>query len=171
MEFSDHTKSRLKELDDLSVESHKWEQFLKLATELKYLHEHPELGAEVAKHLASCKIRRLSLINEAEREMPTVRSSGEEISQEQVAKDFGVTRQAVIRWEQKQTVDGPGNKSNKYGYYRALRLDPNLRGAYELLVLAVQHYRRVKAEYEETHARRFSVRFCAFYEEWIKHNS
>lgn len=52
------------------------------------------------------------------RSVRSVRKHADELSQEQVARDFGITRMAVYRWEKNQTADGPDNTSNKFGYYR-----------------------------------------------------
>ena len=57
-----------------------------------------------------------------------IRERGGEITQEQVARDFGVSRSTVNRWEINQTANGPENKSNKYCYYKELRTNPDLRG-------------------------------------------
>jgi len=92
-----------------------------------------------------------------------------ELSQEQVARDFGVSRMAVIRWEKHQTIDGPDNKSNKFGYYRSLRTNPELREAYAALVRCARlyHSERQKA----IRAGHRFVTFIRFHEEWLKHQS
>ena len=90
-----------------------------------------------------------------------------EITQEQVALDFGVSRETVNRWEVRQTANGPENKSNKYGYYRELRTNPDLRGAYYELMNCVKRYQAERRKAAKT-GRRF-VTFVRFHEEWLKH--
>lgn len=92
------------------------------------------------------------------------------LTQEDVAKDFGVKRQTVINWEKKETENGPYNKSNKFGYYSALRLDPNLRGAYNELVQRVKLFRKTQRDAREAGVR-FRVSFVRFNEEYAKHNA
>lgn len=98
-----------------------------------------------------------------------IRAKEGELTQEDVAEDFGVKRKTVIKWEREQTEDGPNNKSNPYGYYQRLRIDPNLRGAYTVLVKAVKHYLAEKAEAKKRGIR-FRVTFERFNEEFAKHN-
>lgn len=95
------------------------------------------------------------------------RERGGEITQEQVARDFGVSRKTVNRWEIRQTANGPENKSNKYGYYKELRTNPDLRGAYYELVNCVKRYQTESQKAAKT-GRRF-VTFVRFHEEWLKH--
>ena len=95
------------------------------------------------------------------------RERGGEITQEQVARDFGVSRATVNRWEIKQTANGPENKSNKYGYYKELRTNPDLRGAYYELVNCVKRYQVEKRKADKLGIR--FVTFVRFHEEWLKH--
>ena len=95
------------------------------------------------------------------------RERGGEITQEQVARDFGVSRATVNRWEINQTANGPENKSNKYGYYKELRTNPDLRGAYYELVNCVKRYQAEKRKADKLGIR--FVTFVRFHEEWLKH--
>ena len=101
------------------------------------------------------------------RSVRSVRKRADELSQEQVARDFGITRMAVYRWEKHQTADGPDNTSNKFGYYRGLRTNPELRGAYAALVQCARHYHSERQKAIRA-GRRF-VTFTRFREEWLKH--
>jgi len=89
------------------------------------------------------------------------------LTQSQVAHDLGVDRQTIVRWEKLQTVDGPDNGSNPYGYYKSLRTDAGLRGAYGLLVRCVRHYLRVREEAKRRNGA--TIRFVSFKEAWLKH--
>ena len=91
------------------------------------------------------------------------------LTQERVASDFCVTRQTVSTWEKNQTVDGPENKSNHYGYYRSLRLNTDLRGAYDELVMQVKRYLKTKAAAEQN-GERFQYTFVQFNESLAEHN-
>ena len=95
------------------------------------------------------------------------RERGGEITQEQVARDFGISRETVNRWEIRQTANGPENKSNKYSYYKELRTNPDLRGAYYELVNCVKRYQTERQKAAKAD-RRF-VTFVRFHEEWLKH--
>ena len=95
------------------------------------------------------------------------RERGGEITQEQVARDLGVSRKTVNRWEIRQTANGPENKSNKYGYYKELRTNPDLRGAYYELVNCVKRYQAEKRKTDKLGIR--FVTFVRFHEEWLKH--
>ena len=95
------------------------------------------------------------------------RERGGEITQEQVARDFGVSRETVNRWEIRQTANGPENKSNKYGYYKELRTNPDLRGAYYELVNCVKRYQAEKRKADKLGIR--FVTFVRFHEEWLTH--
>ena len=95
------------------------------------------------------------------------RERGGEITQEQVARDFGVSRSTVNRWEINQTANGPENKSNKYGYYKELRTNPDLRGAYYELVNCVKRYQAEKRKADKLGIR--FVTFVRFHEEWLTH--
>ena len=97
------------------------------------------------------------------------RSSGE-LSQEDVAKVFGVTRQTVNRWETKQTLDSPDNKSNPWGYYKSLRINPELRNAFEMLSNQAKAYLSTKEEAKKRGVR-FRMTFVKFKEDWHKHNN
>ncbi|MDO5319022.1 MAG: helix-turn-helix transcriptional regulator [bacterium] len=90
-----------------------------------------------------------------------------EITQEQVARDFGVSSSTVNRWEVNQTASGPENKSNKYGYYKELRTNPDLRGAYYELVNCVKRYQAEKRKADKLGIR--FVTFVRFHEEWLTH--
>ena len=90
-----------------------------------------------------------------------------ELSQNDVARAFGVSRQTVTRWEARQTKDGPDNTSNPWGYYRSLRTNPELRGAFETLSNQVKMYASAK-EAMEKKGKRFRITFVSFGEEWIK---
>ena len=95
------------------------------------------------------------------------RGRGGEITQEQVARDLGVSRETVNRWEMRQTANGPENKSNKYSYYKELRTNPDLRGAYYELVNCVKRYQSEKRKADKIGIR--FVTFVRFHEEWLKH--
>ena len=90
-----------------------------------------------------------------------------EITQEQVARDLGISRETVNRWEIRQTANGPENKSNKYSYYKELRTNPDLRGAYYELVNCAKRYQAERQKAVKA-GRRF-VTFVRFHEEWLKH--
>ena len=95
------------------------------------------------------------------------RERGGEITQEQVARDFGVSRATVNRWEINQTANGPENKSNKYGHYKELRTNPDLRGAYCELVNCVKRYQAETRKADKLGIR--FVTFVRFHEEWLTH--
>ena len=92
-----------------------------------------------------------------------------ELSQNDVARAFGVSRQTVSRWEAKQTEDGQGNTSNPWGYYRSLRTNPELRGAFEMLSNQVKMYASAREE-AERQRKRFRITFETFKEEWHRHS-
>ena len=83
------------------------------------------------------------------------------LSQTDVARDFHVTRQTVHKWE-------TGGK-NPYGYYRELRLKPQLRGAYEALRQAARAYHKHRAE-AQAKGGRYRISFEQFNEKWLQHN-
>ena len=89
------------------------------------------------------------------------------LTQEDVAKDLGVSRQTIIEWERAQTVDGPENTSNEYHYYRALRTNPELRDAYEMLVNQVRIYNKIRDEHM-ARGTRFRMSFISFQEKCPK---
>lgn len=91
----------------------------------------------------------------------------DEISQAQVARDLGFSRATINRWERKQTEDGPGNTSNKFGYYKSLRTNPQLHSAYYELVNCARKYRAAQKA-AAAKGQRF-VTFVRFREEWLKH--
>ena len=95
------------------------------------------------------------------------RERSDEITQEQVARDLGISRETINRWETRQTVNGPENKSNKYGYYKELRTNTDLRGAYYELVNCVKRYQTERRKAAKS-CHRF-VTFVRFHEEWLKH--
>ena len=92
------------------------------------------------------------------------------LRQEDVAEVFGVSRQTVARWESSQTEDGPSNKSNPWGYYRSLRTNPELRGAFEMLSNQAKAYRSAK-ERARMLGGRFRMTFVGFKEEWHRHST
>lgn len=96
-----------------------------------------------------------------------VKRSRDEISQACAARDFGVSRSTIYRWEKRQTVDGPANTSNEIGYYRSLRINPELRGAYQELANSYRAYRDAQKR-AALRGQRF-VRFVHYREEWLKH--
>ena len=91
------------------------------------------------------------------------------MTQDRVAKDLGISRQTLSKWESEQTSDGPENDSNPYGYYSGLRLNKALRGAYKELVGQVKMYRRMKAEAKKN-GERFQFTFVQFNESLAEHN-
>ena len=93
-----------------------------------------------------------------------------ELRQEDVADVFCVSRQTVVRWESSQTEDGPGNVSNPWGYYRSLRTNPELRGAFEMLSNQAKAYRFAK-ERARMSGGRFRMTFVRFKEEWHRHST
>ena len=93
-----------------------------------------------------------------------------ELSQEDVARFFGVTRQTVIRWEREQTEDGPDNTSNSWGYYKSLRTNPELRAAFEMLSNQAKAYIAANDKAKKQ-GKRFRMTFERFKEEWHKHNN
>ena len=102
--------------------------------------------------------------------MKRTRSKQGELSQEDVAKVFRTTRQTIIRWEKNQTEDGPGNKSNKWGYYKSLRTNPELRNAFEILSNATTAY-FVAKDKATREGNRFRITFEKFNEAWGKHSN
>lgn len=91
-----------------------------------------------------------------------VKTPRPELTQEMVANDFGVSRKTVNKWEANQTIDGSDNKSNKFGYYKALRTNPDLRGAYDQLVQIVKVFNQEAQKAKK--AGRRSITFVAFNE-------
>lgn len=91
------------------------------------------------------------------------------LTQDRVAKDLGISRQTLSKWESEQTCDGPENESNPYGYYTGLRLNKDLRGSYDELVRLVKMYRRMKAE-AKRNGERFQYTFVQFNESLAEHN-
>ena len=85
----------------------------------------------------------------------------------ETARELGVSRSTVNRWEVNQTANGPENKSNKYGYYKELRTNPDLRGAYYELVNCVKRYQAEKRKADKLGIR--FVTFVRFREEWLTH--
>lgn len=93
------------------------------------------------------------------KEKPRIRRPREvdsALTQEQVAEDFGVSRQTVVRWE-------ISDKPNKYGYYAALRTDPARRGDYYRLVNRVAAFNRW-VQKEKSAGRRAAISFVSFNE-------
>ena len=93
-----------------------------------------------------------------------------ELRQEDVAEVFGVTRQTVARWEALQTEDGPGNTSNPWGYYRSLRLNPELKGAFEILSNQAKSYLSAKVAARKKGVR-FRITFVTFRDDWLARNA
>lgn len=93
-----------------------------------------------------------------------------ELRQEDVSAVFGVTRQTVVRWEDTQTVDGPDNTSNPWGYYRSLRTNPELRGSFEMLANMARAYLSARAR-AKCQGQRFRMSFVRFKEDWLRHNA
>lgn len=91
------------------------------------------------------------------------------LTQEHVAKDFGVTRKTIIEWERNQTEDAPGNTSNDYGYYKSLRTNIDLRGAYDQLVASVKNFNKARALAKQN-GTRFAMTFVTFNEKYLAHN-
>lgn len=91
------------------------------------------------------------------------RASDGDLTQDDVAADFGVTRQTVANWER-------GKKKNPWGYYKELRLNSDLRGAYNLLAGSAKAYNRAKAEARRRGVR-FRTSFVAFNELYLKHSN
>lgn len=89
------------------------------------------------------------------------RAANGALTQDDVAADFEVTRQTVLRWER--------GRKNPWGYYAELRLNPDLRGAYTLLVNSAKTYNRLKRE-AAVHNTRFRLSFVTFNEQYLKHN-
>ena len=118
-----------------------------------------ELGSQQSQKRGSVRKKKL-----------TAKSVDGGLSQDDVARDFGVTRQTVLLWEKNETENGPYNKSNKFGYYSALRLDPNLRGAYDVLSQAVKTFRNAQREAKKA-GTRFRFSFERFNEKYAKHNA
>ena len=92
------------------------------------------------------------------------------LSQEDVARDFGVTRQTVAHWEEDENENRPDTKSNKFGYYKDLRLNKDLRDAYNILAQAAKMYREAQAKAKKAGVR-FRVSFERFNEKYAKHNA
>lgn len=99
----------------------------------------------------------------------TAKRFHDSLTQEDVANDFGVSRQTVGQWEENETENGPYNKSNQFGYYKDLRLNPDLRGAYYELVQVVKMYRGAQSKAKNA-GKRFRIKFERFNEQYAKHN-
>lgn len=97
------------------------------------------------------------------------RAKGGMLTQADVAKDFGVSRHTICRWEATQTCDGRDNSSNPYHYYKSLRTNPDLRGAYETLAKEAGLYLRARDK-AKAKKQRFKFTFDQFNEELLKHN-
>ena len=93
-----------------------------------------------------------------------------ELSQEDVARVFGVTRQTVIRWEKEQTKDDSSNTSNPWGYYKSLRTNQELRDAFEMLSNQAKAYIAIRDE-AKNKGKRFRMTFESFKEDWHRHNN
>lgn len=92
---------------------------------------------------------------------PRSRAAEDELTQDDVAADFNVSRLTVLRWESGQ--------QNPWGYYKELRLNPDLRGAYALLVAAAKAYNQAKAD-AKAKGIRFRLSFVRFNEAFLNHN-
>jgi len=97
------------------------------------------------------------------------RAKADELTQSDVARDFGVSRQQVCKWETCQTVDGPSNTSNEYGYYKSLRTDPKLRDAYTVLANQAKMHNKLIAETKKKGGR-YKIAFVQFQEQFLAHN-
>ena len=64
----------------------------------------------------------------------------------------------------------PDTKSNKFGYYKDLRLNKDLRDAYNILAQAAKMYREAQAKAKKAGVR-FRVSFERFNEQYAKHNA
>jgi len=93
-----------------------------------------------------------------------------ELTQEDVAKVFDVSRHTVIRWEREQTEDGSGNTSNPWGYYKSLRTNLELRDAFEMLSNQAKAYIDAKDKAKKQ-GKRFRMTFERFKEVWLSHNN
>lgn len=92
---------------------------------------------------------------------PRTRAKNGELTQEDVAKDFHVSRKTVLGWE--------NGKNNPWGYYKELRTDPNRRSAYQMLVNQVGVYYKVKKAAKDK-GERFRITFAQFQETLLSHN-
>lgn len=113
-------------------------------------------------------IEQESIMKKALRKKRGVSKRINKLTQVQVAKDFDVDRQTIIRWESTQTEDGPNNKSNEWGYYKGLRTNPDLRDAYCKLVNMVAKYNEYKKACREAGKPLYT--FYQYNEAWAKHN-
>lgn len=104
------------------------------------------------------------------RKPPRVKHVQGELSQEDVARVFGVTRQTVIRWEKEQTKDDSSNTSNPWGYYKSLRTNQELRDAFEMLSNQAKAYIAIRDE-AKNKGKRFRMTFESFKEDWHRHNN
>lgn len=92
----------------------------------------------------------------------------DELSQDQAAKDFCVSRKTIVLWEKQLSDDGTKGKSNRYGYYKDLRTNPDLRGAYDLLSKSAKAYEAYKEKQKKDGKR--TVNFVRFNEAYLEHN-
>ena len=113
-------------------------------------------------------IEQESIMKKALRKKRGVSKRINKLTQVQVAKDFDVDRQTIIRWESTQTEDGPNNTSNEWGYYKGLRTNPDLRDAYCKLVDMVAKYNEYKKTCKEKGMPLYT--FAQYNEAWAKHN-
>lgn len=113
-------------------------------------------------------IEQESIMKKALRKKRGVSKRINKLTQVQVAKDFDVDRQTIIRWESTQTEDGPNNTSNEWGYYKGLRTNPDLRDAYCELVNMVAKYNEYKKNCKEKGKPLHT--FAQYNETWAKHN-
>lgn len=113
-------------------------------------------------------IEQESIMKKALRKKRGVSKRINKLTQVQVAKDFDVDRQTIIRWESTQTEDGPNNTSNEWGYYKGLRTNPDLRDAYCELVNMVAKYNEYKKTCKEKGKPLYT--FAQYNETWAKHN-
>ena len=137
-----------------------------LSRELSLIDDVAEAKREDKKNAKACKGK------ESKRKKKKLTAKGVDggLSQEDVARDFGVTRQTVAHWEEDENENRPDTKSNKFGYYKDLRLNKDLRDAYNILAQAAKIYREAQAKAKKAGVR-FRVSFERFNEQYAKHNA
>ena len=171
MDFNRATQDRARRIFDAQRRAEDFRNLLQIAAAQYLENVFPGLTAYATSQQMKAQEEALSIIAEAEREHPRSVAGADALTQTAVAEDFGTTRQTIARWEDRQTEAGPGNKSNPYGYYRELRTNPALRGAYNLLAASAKAYRQARNEFlRKNPGKRFVVRFVRFNEEFMKLN-
>lgn len=131
-----------------------------------FLPQQKTLTVDVVRQIAAEQTAEIKEGNEKSRKKleKKLKAPRLELTQVDVANDLGVSRKTVNEWETNQTVDGPDNKSNKFGYYKSLRTNPDLRSVYNELVQIVQMYKK-SAKDAKLNGRR-SITFVAFNEKY-----